>query len=713
MAKIYVKKTGNDTTGNGTDATPYLTINKAYSVAINGDEILVGAGTYQEYLRLEKGVSIRPMDGLTANDVILDGNNYTLPNFEDRAGGTLNGNTYYAFTYKGLIDIWASNVSVKNITIQYSKGRGVNIYSQGGNASRNNNVTVEGVIIQHCRHAAGVTQYVNNVTIKDCSSDDTGNYAPFNRSPHDLNWPQAFSVKQGTTILFENNYIKNHWGEGVGVTQDLEDFIIRNNIVENTFNTPIYIQRCNGGVVERNLIYSPNTLGGATNPGIQINSETSEGGNSSATFDTGNVIVRNNVIIGMLRGISQMAGAGGTFKFENFIIENNTLINSIERGIHVAGNAVLTNYVIRNNTIYQGPGSGSLTNYNGGKDITWYNNAWSATPNVAAQGTGDITIDAADLVAPNDDISDDIVDINNYYPAVGSDLIDAAGATTVDYDYFNKLKNGTRDIGAIEYNGITSPGGGGGDANCPNNILTNGDFTTDISGWSTSGTDISASYDAGTVEIVVTSNVGTQQFYQNNLNIVSGQQYKLAFTVTGPNGAEIRPDLIDDASSVINLGFGPVNEILDGTEETFTYTFTANANSQNGRLRFRFQNGTGTFNLDNICFIEAVLAVDFQYSAPQSPIYVGDLVNFTSLITNSAPIVSYLWDFGDGTTETTEDATHTFNTDGVKTVSLTIEDSDGNIESVVKEINIAPLLGEDSTLVIGKGFITAFIVTTN
>ena len=54
MAQIHVKKTGNDTTGNGSSTTPYLTINKAYAVAVNGDEILVYAGTYQEALRIEK-----------------------------------------------------------------------------------------------------------------------------------------------------------------------------------------------------------------------------------------------------------------------------------------------------------------------------------------------------------------------------------------------------------------------------------------------------------------------------------------------------------------------------------------------------------------------------------------------------------------------------------------------------------------------------------
>ena len=45
---IHVTKTGDDETGNGTLAAPYLTINKAISVAGSRDVIYVGHGTYEE-----------------------------------------------------------------------------------------------------------------------------------------------------------------------------------------------------------------------------------------------------------------------------------------------------------------------------------------------------------------------------------------------------------------------------------------------------------------------------------------------------------------------------------------------------------------------------------------------------------------------------------------------------------------------------------------
>lgn len=48
MATIYVRTTGNDTTGTGATGAPYLTIGKAIAVAVAGDVVLIGTGTYSE-----------------------------------------------------------------------------------------------------------------------------------------------------------------------------------------------------------------------------------------------------------------------------------------------------------------------------------------------------------------------------------------------------------------------------------------------------------------------------------------------------------------------------------------------------------------------------------------------------------------------------------------------------------------------------------------
>lgn len=82
MATIYVRTTGNDTTGTGLTGAPYLTIKKALSVAVAGDLVLVGDGTYVEdsgsgYLAPPTtygaaGVTVAPESGLP-DKVIVSG----------------------------------------------------------------------------------------------------------------------------------------------------------------------------------------------------------------------------------------------------------------------------------------------------------------------------------------------------------------------------------------------------------------------------------------------------------------------------------------------------------------------------------------------------------------------------------------------------------------------------------------------------------------
>jgi hypothetical protein len=55
---IYVGKNGNDTLGDGSANYPYLTINKAFSVATSGTTVFCFPGTYAENLTFVSGVSL-------------------------------------------------------------------------------------------------------------------------------------------------------------------------------------------------------------------------------------------------------------------------------------------------------------------------------------------------------------------------------------------------------------------------------------------------------------------------------------------------------------------------------------------------------------------------------------------------------------------------------------------------------------------------------
>ncbi|GAB2821465.1 PKD domain-containing protein [Ferruginibacter profundus] len=56
---------------------------------------------------------------------------------------------------------------------------------------------------------------------------------------------------------------------------------------------------------------------------------------------------------------------------------------------------------------------------------------------------------------------------------------------------------------------------------------------------------------------------------------------------------------------------------------------------------------------------------------------------------NSSPVVSWLWNFGDGNTATTQNTSHTYSSAGTYTVRLTITDNNGCKDSILRSVVVA------------------------
>lgn len=72
MTTYYISPTGNDTTGNGSSATPWLTLAKANAASANGDTIILKAGTYTWTAANYAMGFARTYEGVDATTVILD-----------------------------------------------------------------------------------------------------------------------------------------------------------------------------------------------------------------------------------------------------------------------------------------------------------------------------------------------------------------------------------------------------------------------------------------------------------------------------------------------------------------------------------------------------------------------------------------------------------------------------------------------------------------
>lgn len=79
-ATIHVATNGNDTTGDGSSATPYRTINKGKTVAVSGDTVNIWGGDFDEYTQVTDvlGVRFQSLSNATTRAFRFDTSSNTL-----------------------------------------------------------------------------------------------------------------------------------------------------------------------------------------------------------------------------------------------------------------------------------------------------------------------------------------------------------------------------------------------------------------------------------------------------------------------------------------------------------------------------------------------------------------------------------------------------------------------------------------------------------
>ncbi|MFO7822728.1 MAG: PKD domain-containing protein, partial [Cyclobacterium sp.] len=149
-----------------------------------------------------------------------------------------------------------------------------------------------------------------------------------------------------------------------------------------------------------------------------------------------------------------------------------------------------------------------------------------------------------------------------------------------------------------------------------------------------------------------------------------------------------------DFSSAGSMGTSFLWDFKDGitsTNEDVNHTFI-NPGSYNVSLTITDENGeTATSNVG--------ITVT-EYVEPTGPVSLAEAsvstgtaplsVSFTGSGSTGSGTLSYVWDFGDGSSSTTADPEHTFATAGVYTVSLTVTDGNGQSSQDTIEITVSP-----------------------
>ncbi|MCG3164524.1 MAG: hypothetical protein POELPBGB_00278 [Bacteroidia bacterium] len=146
----------------------------------------------------------------------------------------------------------------------------------------------------------------------------------------------------------------------------------------------------------------------------------------------------------------------------------------------------------------------------------------------------------------------------------------------------------------------------------------------------------------------------------------------------------------------------------------------------NGSVEYTSQNashtfpGDGTFNVllsvvsTGGCTDDTLITVTVFPGAVADFTATGECLNVPTVFTDqssvtSGTIASWAWTFGDGASDNTQSPSHTYATDGTRTVSLTVTSDNGCSSSVSFPVVVYPLpVADFSTTSVCEGLATAF-----
>jgi len=423
----YVAKSGNDS-NPGTEAQPWLTIQKAANTMVAGDTVYIKAGTYNEQVIPQNSGSAANYITYAANSgdtVTIDGNSITLPSYES---GLFNVEEKNYIKISGLkitnagpndnnCGIYVDNSSYITIENNYT----YTTVSSGIGVWNSTNITIDGNEVElACNDGEQ-----ESVTVAATDTFEVKNNHVHHSGPG-TNGGEGIDAKDGASNgKIYNNHVHDIQGERTGIYMDAWD--------KHTFNIEVY----------QNIIHD-------NGAGVSLASE--NGGLLE------NVKIYNNVIYenrsnGLEIGDWGEAGVSER-PIQNITFINNTVYNNGSNewggGIQLenpdAKDIVIRNNIFSQNLLFQ------ISNEASGANIT-------VDHNLIQDYTGEYEYE----VRGTDYVEEDPKFVNpsgaDFHLQANSPAIDQGASTDApndDYDGNQRPQGAGYDIGAYEYTESTS-----------------------------------------------------------------------------------------------------------------------------------------------------------------------------------------------------------------------------------------------------------------
>lgn len=201
-----------------------------------------------------------------------------------------------------------------------------------------------------------------------------------------------------------------------------------------------------------------------------------------------------------------------------------------------------------------------------------------------------------------------------------------------------------------------------------------------------------------------------------SINIDGDASHLTANNVDGPL---VLNEMEDCQWHTMHVSWDPVGQyfeaIVDGTSSvSYTGDIAANFFGGNSMVYWGLTGGTGgASNEHRFCFLKEAA---FTYSAIDFPICAGSQIGFVDMSTNSFLIDSYLWDFGDGSTSTAINPTHSYASGGQYNVTLQITYINGCVETTTSPVSVGAFnitaSATPEAICLGDSTLLQFVVDT-